>query len=386
MTDLEMLRNKGARLRSVRPGVFSDRLFSTREWDICSLTMGLTDGERFRPDVRPLFRTSALNFCVISKEIVPKSAQVQLRPFQLATKVFFPYDFPRADVEPRKQDAQALGGRSFYVGQKHYQSILRHHFMGGLDPESQEADLQLLASINSIPSLDPFILKDRFETDKILVDPAYLQIDEERWLGMRDHIIDDFTPIAEKAFGNTRELRQRTSVLVQKLWEARDLAALAPLTTALKIREDAAQEVYYAWKGILFYKTQYVEAVSRMDAFFEYISAHAKTFQTISGTLTTQSWITPIKRIKIMIGEIRMIMDRYTKLREDFANEGARVGEFIEFFRMAPDFYWLIGGNLACFDHCLKLVHDFSKVGIPTPDLIDNLYRSIASVASYGER
>lgn len=383
---LEALRTKGAMLRMRRQVEKSERLFNTKELNICALSNTIFNGTGFEEGRTPLFRTTALNFCVISKEVVPKTAQIQLRPYQLATKVFFPYDIPQAIADKPAGDGQSIAGRSFYVGQKHYKSILRQYFMGGMDAESQEQDMLILDTLNGIPSLDPFMIKDRLETDKIPIDPAYLLIDNDRWATMKDRIIDDFTPIAEKAFGTIKELRQKTSILVQKLWEATDLVALAPLTAALKIRQETAHEVYYAWKGILFYKTQYQEAIERMDEFFAFISRSAMDFQSVVGPGIVYDWVRPIKRIKIMVGEIRFIIDEYEKLRDDFSGEGQRVGEFIEFFRMAPDFFWLIGGNLACFDHCLKLVHEFRKNSIPTPDTIDDLYRSIVAVATYAER
>ncbi len=385
-TNLEALRTKGAMLRMRREAAKSDRLFNTKEWNLCALSNRIFDGSHFQEGHTPLFRTTALNFCVISKEVVPRTAQIQLRPYQLATKVFFPYDIPQAIADKPAGDGQSIAGRSFYVGQKHYKSILRQYFMGGMDVQSQEADMTILDTLNGIPSLDPFMIKDRFETDRIDIDPNYLLIDDERWAAMKDRIIDDFTPIAEKAFGNIRELRQKTSILVQKLWEATDLGALMPLTLALKIREEKAHEVYYAWKGILFYKTQYQEAIERMEEFFTFISRHQNEFSEIVGPGMVYDWGKVIKRIKIMVGEIRFIMDEYEKLRNDFSAEGKRVGDFIEFFRMAPDFFWLIGGNLACFEHCLKLVHEFQKNSIPTPDTIDDLYRSVLAVAIYAER
>lgn len=373
-------------LRMRRQAARYDRLFNTKELNLCALSNAIFDGERFADGHVPLFRTTALNFCVISKEVVPKGAQIQLRPYQLATKVFFPYDIPQAVADKPAGDGQPISGRSFYVGQKNYKGILRQYFMGGMDQPSQEADMLILDTLASIPSLDPFMIRDRFETDKIAIDPAYLMIDEARWTAMKDRIIDDFTPIAEKAFGSIRELRQKTSILVQKLWEATDLAALAPLTVALKIDANAAHEVYYAWKGILFYKTQYQEAIGKMDEFFDFITKSVADFERVAGPGMSYDWAKPLKRIKIMVGEIRFIMDEYEKLRNDFSGEGKRVGEFIEFFRMAPDFFWLIGGNLACFDHCLKLVHEFRKNAIATPDTVDDLFRSIMAVAIYAER
>ena len=373
-------------LRMRRQAARHDRLFNTKELNLCALSTTIFDGDRFAEGHVPLFRTTALNFCVISKEVVPKGAQIQLRPYQLATKVFFPYDIPLAVVEKPAGDGQPISGRSFYVGQKNYKGILRQYFMGGMDQPSQEADMLILDTLASIPSLDPFMIRDRFETDKIEIDPAYLMIDEARWTAMKDRIIDDFTPIAEKAFGSIRELRQKTSILVQKLWEATDLAALAPLTMALKIDANSAHEVYYAWKGILFYKTQYQEAIEKMDEFFDFITKNVADFERVAGPGMSYDWAKPLKRIKIMVGEIRFIMDEYEKLRDDFSGEGKRVGEFIEFFRMAPDFFWLIGGNLACFDHCLKLVHEFRQNAIATPDTVDDLFRSIMAVAIYAER
>lgn len=386
--DLDSLRAKAADMRGREPVATQEiEQFSMRRWDLAKLSAAIfTDG---RPNEGrfPIFRTSSLNFSIISKEVVPKSAQIQLRPYQLATKVFIPYDVP--EDAPRKtggNDHGAMAGRSFYVGQRNYHTILRHHFMGGMPPEEQETDLLVLDLLNSLPSLDPFLLKDRFRSKEMDIDPAYLQIDESRWQMIKSSIIDDFTPIALRAFGQSSQLRMQTSILVEKLWEARDLEALAPLTAALKVNPKDAGTIYYAWKGILFYKTQYEAAIKKMDAFFGFINWNARSFANIAPAVTQNSWHTPLKTLRVMIGEVQYIMTQYTRLRNDFAGEGRNVGDFIKFFHMAPDFFWLIGGHLSCFELCLEILEDFRRAGQPTANTIDTLLRSTIAIAEHGRR
>lgn len=383
---LDALRFKGSVLRGRNVGPKSEYVFNTKEFNVCAISMKNWEGTKFRDGMTPLFRAQALNFCILTKEVVPKHANISLRPYQLATKVFFPYDIPMAVSEKQSKDGQTIAGRSFYVGQRKYTEILNNFFMGGMEPEDREHDIEVLNGFSSIPSLDPFLIKDKFETDGIMVDPEYLTIEDDRWNTMKDRIIEEFTPIAQKAFGEGRDLRQKTSVLVQKLWEATDLKSLAPLTAALKLKPEQASEVYYSWKGILFYRQQYQDAIQRLEEFFAFFKASQEWIGKVPGVTVEYNWNYIVKQIRIMIAEVRFVMDRYEEITKEFYSTGQRLNDFIKFFGMAPDFFWLLGSNLACFDHCLMKTKEFKSNKFPTVDTIDDLYRSLYAVASFAER
>lgn len=364
----------------------TELIFNTKEFNVCAISVrNWTDG-RFRDGMRPLFRAQALNFCILSKEVVPKHLNISLRPYQLATKVFFPYDIPQAVAEQGNKDGQSISGRSFHVGQRKYIEILTGHFMGGLSEEDRRHDIQMLDALAAIPSMDPFLIKDRFETDGMAIDPEYLAIDEARWKTMKDQIIEEFAPIAQKAFGEGRDLRQKTSVLVQKLWEATDLNALAPLTAALKLRPEQAGEVYYSWKGILFYRQQYKAAIARLEEFFDFLKTSKEWTSRIKGSGMEYNWAHIVKQVRVMVAEINFIMERYDEVTRAFYGTGTGLNEFIRFFGMAPDFFWLLGSNLACFEHCLKKTREFRMNKYPSNEVIDDLYRSLYSVATFADR
>jgi hypothetical protein len=145
-----------------------------------------------------------------------------------------------------------------------------------------------------------------------------------------------------------------TDYLVQKIWEASDLDALAPLVAALRLPKDYALEIFKSWKGINFYAYQYealrpsivawatwLRDYSRQrDAVPSVVEAHIDAQREAVKTLVRSLW-SDVDRIS------RGYDESYAKLLK--GEEGAT--DFIRFVQNSRDIYWKMGDRLSRLSH-----------------------------------
>jgi len=100
-------------------------------------------------------------------------------------------------------------------------------------------------------------LRDVLDTETIEVNERYLDISDEQWSEIQGLIQERFVPIVRAAYPEAKASRTKVKRLIEKMWEAKDEEALAPIITTFRLPEDGALEILYAWKVITFYAYQY---------------------------------------------------------------------------------------------------------------------------------
>ncbi len=198
-----------------------------------------------------LFKTSALNQVIFVKETRPSHTVAQYQPENpVGTKLYIPYNSERIYD----------GGKSVFIDDPEIERILKHHAGLDLRNGSEEAnqDLYLIRMLDEIPSLDPFLVKDKFEIEGITANEIYFEIPETEWNSIRLHVSEKLKPIITFAFHDSEALeRRRTSSLLDKLWNTKDIQALMPIIKAFGLPEDEASGIFSAWKGIMYYEHEY---------------------------------------------------------------------------------------------------------------------------------
>ena len=208
-----------------------------------------------------MFRCRELNRIVVIKE--GKKTQGGFKRIgassQIFTKVYFPYN----EGDPYE------GGLSIYRHDPTFADALLEQC--GLDrdeqPEVFQHDTHLLRVIDQTPSLDPFLIKDRLQQEKIQVHPAYLKITEKEWQAIQAYIRKRFDAIVRFAFPDAKNQTAKADALIDKLWEATDMEALGPIIAAFKLDPERASEILYAWKGITFFHYEFGRTEAKTKAF-----------------------------------------------------------------------------------------------------------------------
>lgn len=215
-----------------------------------------SDKENFTP----LFRSSNLNRCVFRKAVTRETDSAHIEPNKVATKVCLPY-------------SQSSFGRDnlyIYYGEKNFQEKFERAFNVSMSDSDKEFDFKILDILDSIPTFDPFLLKDRFEIDDFNIDVEYTKVSDSDFELIKNSIMDDFEKIILATMeGESSDDHgghsKAASRLFKALWDLDDMSALRPLAKALGVSENDQKEYFYSWKGMLFYVYNYGSEFEALD-------------------------------------------------------------------------------------------------------------------------
>ena len=148
---------------------------STRVFNLDRLHRGV-----LKADVDPeehLFRHSELHLVIFSKQALRDSAYQTERRDLIGTKLYFAFN-----------EANAFeGGKSIFIGDPGFDSALAFQtgFERGDEPSNYIHDRDIISILDSLPSLDPFLMKDRLLAEGIDPDERYFLITAEEFLVVR---------------------------------------------------------------------------------------------------------------------------------------------------------------------------------------------------------
>ena len=195
-------------------------------------------------------------------------APARVEKGDIATILYLPYDI--SDI--------VGGGSTIELGRRGSSQALLE--VTGLDVRSDEPgsahDAALLGHLDDLPSLDPFLLKDKFEIEGLDAPEAYFEISEAEFQEIKKFIVSKFQPITDQVIDPTaKNAAQSAEHFIMKLWEGKDLAYLEPVTQVFRIDPDSARDVYYSWKGITYYELQYKRAQRTLLSFVSWLHTEA---------------------------------------------------------------------------------------------------------------
>ena len=190
---------------------------------------------------KPLFRSTVLNGAVVVKHRL-RVEEVDLFDgmTRSATKLIVPFD--KADL--------SLGGRSVFVGEKGWTSILQD-LRGSSEEMVRDADI--LEAIDHLPSLDPFLLREHLKRMSFDVSPTYFDISQADVDRMQKFVGGEITRLIDLAYGGQGG-GAATNKLVEALLSSKTDERLESLRMTLQLEGESYREGIFCWKGFLYYK------------------------------------------------------------------------------------------------------------------------------------
>lgn len=323
---------------------------------------------------RPIFRTPALNRALIIKHRLRRD---ELDCFylrrQVATKVVIPLD--PSDLKS--------GGRYVFVGQRDFERVMREAF--GISPG--HPDMQTLALLDRLPSLDPFLLREQLKRGGL--DPAscYFSISDADRERMASFVEDQIRPLVTLSLGRDLEAVGSTRRLADKIMSNRPADHMEALRRTLRLELEEYEEGVFCWKGFLYYKwvltSLGVEAVAVADAVqtvrpIGKVDRDARIWMDRSRALLRD-------RIIETCNEAQLTLSVYDVAFAGLTGE-QRPGAFRDFLLDSPRLFSKLGDQLGAIQHIVSFWrYRFSPgaSGVWAEELIDIFMDFEAGLAAH---
>ncbi|HEV3177880.1 MAG TPA: hypothetical protein VGZ72_17935 [Stellaceae bacterium] len=307
------------------------------------------------------FAIPRLHSLVLIKETNATDARRASSKFQIVgTKLYFPYN----------GDDVYEGGRSVFLHHPQLMSVLGEQLglaSAGVTQAQILRDLKILHVLDKLPSLDGFLMRTAFEQENIAVDDSYFEVPEDERAAILQYIRRKLEPLVEAAFGSEAATSSKASQLVDKLWEAKDKDALAPLIEAFRFPPEEALTIFGSWNGITYYTFEYARAKERRESFARWLRDDAlprnfvaeKHLDHFAGLLKQT-----VQRLRYHWSAVEEISRKYETLYARFLTERDGVADFIAFLRRSRELYWRMGDSLSKINHAIHC-WDLNTVGFP---------------------
>lgn len=316
---------------------------SPRVFNFNQMTRGILAKD---PAARLFFRNKPLNNLVLIKDTVPVD-QRRGAGASIGTKLYFPFD----------QNDIYEGGRTIFVHDSNLRRAIAESFgQGALEKDALDEDLRLLGILNKLPSLDPFLMKDAFLREGTAINDAYFEISPEAWREIEVFLLLRFESLVKAAFPDAMSSDDKARVLIEKVWEGRDLVALRPLIEAFRLPPEKALEIFSAWKGILFYLFQYERAQPDLIKLVKWLAEIKVPFGALPAAERT-ALLGSLESVKTELRHEWQVVDKILREYQDAYDKMFKLkvssSEFLAFLRDCTKAYWDLGNSLGKVGHAV---------------------------------
>jgi hypothetical protein len=324
----------------------------------------------------PLFRNPILNRALILKHRLRLNEIDQFRVRRyVATKIILPID--SADLR--------MGGRYLFVNQIGFDRTLAESF--GIGPG--HPDHGILALIDELPGLDPFLLREQLRRNGHTPDACYFNISDSDMARMAAFVSVEIRPLVDLSLnlGQDTDLAFDNPVarLTAKIMSNSASEDLSALGRALLLDPQDYEEGIFCWKGFLYYKRALQAVTGQIGGVVD--SVHRVR---ASGRVTADQHAAidrareQVRRRIVLACEsaadmLRVYDDAFRGLTQD-----GRPMAFRDFLRDAPVLFSRLGERLGALQHIISFWTYRMAADKPPPgadELIDLLYDFEMSLA-----
>jgi hypothetical protein len=190
-----------------------------------------------------MFKSPYLNSSIIVKH--------RLRQHELSISISGRVSLTKI-IMPFEPSDLRMGARTFFVGQRGFDQIMAEI---GSHNDDSSFDKNLLMVLDDLPSLDPFLVRERLATLGHAPDREYFSLSEADLESMRDFARKELMPLTGMSFDDVRVLgRDKATILAEKILGDGASKDLIPLRESLGMTPDEFTEGVFSWKGFIYFK------------------------------------------------------------------------------------------------------------------------------------
>lgn len=332
---------------------------SSRVLNLSAIALAQADNKNHRSN--PLFYSPVMNGAIILKHKLRADEMDAFVPRRaIATKVIIPF---------QKSDLRA-GGRSFFIGQRFFEDLLRD--VGNYGEKLDiKRDLEVLRLVDTVPSLDPFLLREHLRSNGIEPDACYFSIssaDQQRMFDYSAKEIGRLTSLATNGKSSSRDTS--TSKIVSALLSSEVSERLEPLRATLRLDAEEFVEGIFSWRGFLYYKWSLEEFWPNIIKVLREIKAIQPTGRVDA---EQAAYLTTIKRglimgVKTSSDDVRRVLGVYDEAYS-YLIERQDPKQFRDFLLNAPSMFLDLGEKIGSISH----ITSFWQYRFPTiaPKTVD---------------
>ncbi len=327
-----------------------------------------------------------------AKPVAPKSAAapaqaeppappVPERPIE--TAIYVPYD----------SEQIGAGGYGIYLRQREFERLLKDHV--GIDFETKseafERDVAILRLIDSVPSLDPFLLKSALLKYSADIHPAYFAISESEEESIKSLIASKVNPIVARALGlkDVADVNERSQRFLQALWDP-SMPEAKLFVSAFGISGDQATLIFEGWKGVTFYEHTFTRNLHQVAGVLRWLTSNDATpldIREFKHYKDQQDMFRQavVKKLRNLISNVNGIFAEYTECHGQFLH-GGDAKPFRNFLAGVYRRYWVLGYCSMAVLHTCNIHERFMREAIQNrlrfEQIEDMLKRMDASLSS----
>ncbi len=300
------------------------------------------DNESIRTS--PFFRNKVLDRCLIVKHRLRPNEYVHFKvPPTIVTKILIPID--GTDLR--------YGAHSFFVGQNDYEKLVQDTFGQDLKPGSR--DRMVLDLVTSLPTLDPFLLKEFLAKNDVHPAQAYFAISDGDVQRMFDFVRQEIMALVTLSAGGGAGSVAYASRLVEKLLSNAPDAGFEPLRDTLKLTDQEYSDGMFCWRGFLYYKWVLGDLMKPMtDVLMEIETTQGRGPRTAETSTYIPQARSTISRLLVKTSTtVQEKLDVYNNAYFQLTRMN-QPAAFREFLLSAPAMFYDLGEQLGAMQHIIS--------------------------------
>jgi hypothetical protein len=327
--------------RSVRSLIALQESASTaRTLNLIAVWQKYADSAEYKAS--PFFQSAVLNRSIIVKHRLRQHERDCFDETRTsATKVILPIDITNLKS----------GARSFFVGQRGFRDLLWD--FADLSTDAGRRDHDLLLVLDTLPSLDPFLMRERLKRAGYTPARPYFEITGADTARMFQFVRKEVSPLIGMSYTQLdAHLSEKTAKLASIILANSVESELEPLRQGLGMDKAAFEEGMFCWKGFIYYKWTLGDLAPKVKPVSAEIARVAP-----SGTvdLDDEIYIVAarerlVKAIGAACANVRATLKIYDDAYADLTRNGAPQA-FREFLLRSPSLFQELGERLGGVQH-----------------------------------
>lgn len=315
----------------------------------------------------PFFSSAMLNRSIIVKHRLRRNEGDLVPGRSSVTKIILPIDITDLGV----------GARAFFVSQVGYTQLMAE--LGCTVGERGSHDDNLLQVLDKLPSLDPFLMRERLKKEGFNPHRCYFDLTPADAARMFNFLRTELSPLIGMSFSDLDvRLSDKTTKLATKiLANARD-AELDPLRQGMGMSKPDFEEGVFCWKGFIYYKWTLSDLLPQVRPIASEIASVRPVGQMSDDE---RAYIVAARdRLAKVIARacetVRVTLKVYDDADADLTRNG-RPQSFRDFLLKAPSLFYELGERLGGVQHIVSFWRfrfpEGSRIRIGAEELFDLL-------------